>query len=170
VIEVLVHDHREVEELFAKFEATSDPEARQDISEAVITELVRHSVAEEQYVYPTARKVLADGDQIAEHEIAEHAEAERDMKAIEALDPADPEFERLFLKLAAEIRHHVQDEETDLFPRLRAACRRRSWSAPSSRCSASSPPSSSGSRRTRRRASSDTEPCTAERTASRLES
>ena len=122
LIEILVHDHREVEELFAKFEATTDPERRQDISEAVITELVRHSVAEEQYLYPTARKALPDGDQIAEHEIAEHAEAERDMKTIEALEPTDPEFERLFRKLTAEIRHHVQDEETDLFPRLRSAC------------------------------------------------
>ncbi|MET8147110.1 hemerythrin domain-containing protein [Actinoplanes sp. NPDC049668] len=74
LIEILVHDHREVEELFDKFEATADPERRQDISEAAITELVRHSVAEEQYLYPAARKALPDGDEIAEHEIAEHAE------------------------------------------------------------------------------------------------
>jgi hemerythrin superfamily protein len=122
LIEMLVHDHREVEELFAKFEATTDPERRADISEATIAELVRHSVAEEQYLYPTARKMLPDGDEIAEHEIAEHAEAERDMKTIEALDPADPEFERLFRKLAGEIRHHLEEEETDLFPRLRSVC------------------------------------------------
>jgi hypothetical protein len=28
----------------------------------------------------------------------------------------------LFAKLMGEIRHHVQDEEADLFPRLRSAC------------------------------------------------
>ncbi|MET8147111.1 hypothetical protein ACIBSW_12280 [Actinoplanes sp. NPDC049668] len=44
------------------------------------------------------------------------------MKAIEALDPTDPEFDRLFRKLAAEIRHHLRDEETNLFPRLRSVC------------------------------------------------
>lgn len=44
------------------------------------TELVRHSVAEEQFMYPAARKHLEGGDQIADHEIEEHAEAEEVMK------------------------------------------------------------------------------------------
>lgn len=121
LIDVLVHDHREVEDMFAEFERTTDPGRRQDIANAFITELVRHSVAEEQYLYPTVRKVLPDGDQVADHEIDEHAEAERDMKAIENLEPTDPEFEFRVGKLMAEIRQHVLEEETDLFPRLRVA-------------------------------------------------
>jgi len=122
LIDLLIHDHREVAELFNRFEDEDDAQRRQDIGEATIAELVRHSVAEEMYLYPAARKALPDGDALAEHEIAEHAEAERDMKALESLEPTDPEFDRLYRKLAAEIRHHMQDEETDLFPRMRAAC------------------------------------------------
>ncbi|MGW9192438.1 hemerythrin domain-containing protein [Micromonospora chersina] len=52
------------------------------------------------------------------------ADAERTMKELESLDPSEPRFDELLTKLTATIRHHVQDEENDLFPRLRAACAR----------------------------------------------
>jgi hemerythrin superfamily protein len=79
-------------------------------------------VAEEEYLYPATRKALPDGDRLADHEIAEHAEAERTMKTLEPLDAADPAFDRTLGTLMTAIRHHVQEEENDLFPRLRSAC------------------------------------------------
>lgn len=84
----------------------------------MIAELVRHSVAEEEFMYPAAREVLDDGDELADHELEEHAEAERLMKDLDGLDPTDPRFDELLTKLIADIRHHVQDEEADLLPRL----------------------------------------------------
>jgi hemerythrin superfamily protein len=88
----------------------------------VITELVRHSVAEEMYMYPAARKALPDGDQLADHELEEHAEAEEVMKAIEGTEATDPKFDEMVRQLIKDIRHHLKDEETDLLPKLRAAC------------------------------------------------
>jgi hemerythrin superfamily protein len=123
LIEVLVHDHREVEQMFAELEAgTGDADRRRQVANAVIAELVRHSVAEEQYLYPTVRRVLPDGDQLADREIAEHAEAERTMKTLEGLDGDDPEFDRAATTLMGEVRQHIQEEEGDLFPRLRSSC------------------------------------------------
>jgi iron-sulfur cluster repair protein YtfE (RIC family) len=58
VIEVLEHDHREVEEMFAELEslrgaATEETKSRRKaVTEQVTIELVRHSVAEEVLVYP----------------------------------------------------------------------------------------------------------------------
>ncbi|NES26413.1 hemerythrin domain-containing protein [Micromonospora terminaliae] len=125
VVDVLMTDHREVEAIFVELESRQGtPEHRRRLADVVIAELVRHAVAEEAYVYPTARKALPDGDQLAEHEIAEHSDAERTMKELESLDPSEPRFDELLTHLTATIRHHVQDEETDLFPRLRAACAR----------------------------------------------
>ncbi|MET8835338.1 hemerythrin domain-containing protein [Micromonospora sp. NPDC004540] len=125
VVDVLMTDHREVEAIFVELESRQGtPEHRRQLADVVIAELVRHSVAEEVHVYPAARKALPDGDQIAEHEISEHADAERTMKELESLDPSDPRFDELLTKLTGTIRHHVQDEENDLFPRLRAACAR----------------------------------------------
>ncbi|NJP31123.1 hemerythrin domain-containing protein [Micromonospora thermarum] len=122
VLDVLITDHREVEVLFVELESRQgSPEHRRHLADVVIAELVRHSIAEEMHVYPTARKALPDGDQIAEHEISEHADAERTMKDLESVDPSDPRFDELLTHLTRTIRHHVQEEESDLFPRLRAA-------------------------------------------------
>jgi hemerythrin superfamily protein len=123
VVTVLTDDHRAVEHVFRELESRQgDMQHRRALTDHVIAELVRHSVAEEQYLYPAARKALPDGDTVADHEISEHAEAERTMKDLDGLDPTDPRFDELLDKLMTEIRHHVEDEETDLFPRLRQTC------------------------------------------------
>ncbi|HEY0454386.1 hemerythrin domain-containing protein [Actinophytocola sp.] len=122
LVDVIIADHREVEGVFSEIEASGDARNRRELVEHVITELVRHSVAEEQYLYPTARKVLPDGDEVADHEIAEHAKAEQVMKRLERTDAADPAFEELVRTLINDVRQHIDEEERDLLPRLRAAC------------------------------------------------
>ncbi|MFI6809087.1 hemerythrin domain-containing protein [Streptomyces luteogriseus] len=118
----LTTDHQEVEELFGKIEALpSGHEQRKKYADQAVIELVRHSVAEEAYLYPAVREFLPDGDSIADKEIEDHAEAERTMKKLEAVDADAPEFDRIVGELMTEIRSHVRDEENDLFPRLRSA-------------------------------------------------
>ncbi len=123
LISVLIRDHRAVEGAFQEYEdeSLSYPQ-RRDLIDHVVAELVRHSVAEEQYLYPAAREVLPEGDELADHEIREHAEAEKVMKRIERLDPEKPDFDHAARQLIADIRHHVSDEENDLLPRLQQAC------------------------------------------------
>jgi hemerythrin superfamily protein len=124
MITVLVTDHREVEDIFTQLEQQSGQtgEDIENLATQVVAELVRHSVAEEAYLYPTTREVLPDGDAIADREIDEHAEAERTMKRLEALNPTQAEFWPTLTSLMTEIRAHIQEEENDLFPRLREAC------------------------------------------------
>ncbi|OBF41683.1 hemerythrin [Mycobacterium sp. ACS1612] len=122
VVDDIITDHREVEAVFEELERGGDGQNRRELVEHVITELVRHSVGEEQYVYPTARRVLDDGDKIADHELEEHAKAEKIMKEIEKTDSDDPKFEELVRQLMKDIRHHIKDEEGDLLPALRKAC------------------------------------------------
>lgn len=57
MIEELTADHREVEEIFGRIQAVAgrDQELR-DLVDQVTIELVRHSVAEEQYLYPAVRE------------------------------------------------------------------------------------------------------------------
>lgn len=122
LIDHIIADHREADEVFREIDKSDDPEVRRALVEHVITELVRHSVAEEQYLYPTIRKVLSDGDKLADHELAEHAEAEKLMKQIEKTDTNDAKFDELFSKLVDDIRHHIEGEESQLLPKLRDAC------------------------------------------------
>lgn len=120
VIEVLTHDHREVEELFAKLEAASlnDGETRRELTDEVTIELVRHSVAEEMHLYPATRKYLPDGDEIADKETAEHAATEKTLKALEKADADSAEFSVLLTELVSEVRLHIREEEEELFPSL----------------------------------------------------
>jgi hemerythrin-like domain-containing protein len=123
VIEILEHDHREVEQMFAELESlrgASTEEAqsrRKDLADQVTIELVRHSVAEEVLVYPEVeRKVSAEE---AEHAREEHAEAEETLQRLEKLDADDPAFDDELATLMAEIRHHIADEEGQMFAHMR---------------------------------------------------
>ncbi|MEU8266346.1 hemerythrin domain-containing protein [Sphaerisporangium sp. NPDC049002] len=121
VITVLTTDHREVEQMFAELEASrgsGDEERRRHVTEKVIIELVRHFVAEEAYLYPAVRRLIPGGDDLADREIGEHAEAERLMKDLERTDTGDPAFGHLLDKLMAAVREHMREEESRLFPEL----------------------------------------------------
>jgi hemerythrin superfamily protein len=123
LISVITSDHREVEQMFTELETGGgSPQRRRDLADHVITELVRHSVAEEMYMYPAARRYLDGGDELADHEIEEHAEAEEVMKQLEGVPADDPRFNVLLGDLMNTIRHHIEDEERDLLPKLREAC------------------------------------------------
>ncbi|MFD0366384.1 hemerythrin domain-containing protein [Streptomyces sp. NPDC059071] len=123
VIAELTADHEEVEQLFAKIQGlpSGDPR-RKNLADQVTMELVRHSVAEESYLYPAVRKHMPNGDALADKELQDHAEAERTMKELESCSADDPQFDELMMRLMNEIRSHVADEENNLFPRLREAC------------------------------------------------
>jgi hemerythrin superfamily protein len=120
VTNVLIDDHRAVEQVFGELESgTGSPEQRRALADHVIAELVRHSVAEEHYVYPAVRQWLPNGDELADRELSEHAEAEYTMKDLDGLDPTDSRFDQLLGQLISAIREHVEHEENDLFPRMR---------------------------------------------------
>src|SRR3954453_582669 len=120
VVDVLTTDHREALELIEQIKTTSSPEERRDKTDTVIAELVRHSVAEEMYVYPAMRKHLPNGNDAVEHDTAEHKELEQEMKKLEGMDPNDSGFLEAIGALEATLRDHVSDEENDQFPQLRA--------------------------------------------------
>ena len=123
VIEILEHDHREVEEMFAELEslrgaATDEAKSRRkDVTDQVTIELVRHSVAEEVIVYPQVEKKVSAEE--VEHAREEHAEAEETLARLEKLDPDDPAFDDELATLMGEIRHHIEDEEGQMFAHMR---------------------------------------------------
>jgi len=120
VVDELTTDHREVAALLDELLETSDPGTRRDMADTAITELVRHSVAEEMYVYPAMREHLPDGEKTVEHDVEEHKELERTMKELEGCDAEDHRFMELVRQLRGELRHHATDEENEQFPQLRA--------------------------------------------------
>jgi hemerythrin superfamily protein len=120
VIDVLTADHREVQDLANQISATAEPDERRELTDQLIAELVRHSVAEEMYVYPAIRDHLPDGEQAIEHDIQEHKELETLMKHLEGADAGTTEFEDALRTLQQVLADHVRDEESEQFPQLRA--------------------------------------------------
>lgn len=121
VLQVLVKDHRAVERLFAAFDVSTDPVQQRELADHMIIELVRHSIAEEEYLYPAIRTALPSGDTLADREIAEHAQAERTMNALDGMSPEHADFRPLVEQLEEEIRAHIREEEDIVFPQLEEA-------------------------------------------------
>ncbi|MCW2697008.1 MAG: uncharacterized protein JWR62_2093 [Modestobacter sp.] len=119
VVDILTADHQEVMELVGQI-PVADPAQRRDMVETVIAELMRHSVAEEMYVYPAMRDHLPDGASSVQHDTEEHQQLVEIMKQLEDVDAADPRFLETLGRLEAVLRDHVADEERDQFPQLRA--------------------------------------------------
>jgi hemerythrin superfamily protein len=82
-----------------------------------VLELVRHSVAEEVLVYPEVEERVSAEE--AEHAREEHAEAEETLQRLEKLDADDPRFDDELATLMREIRHHIEDEEGQMFAHMR---------------------------------------------------
>ncbi|MEU1664786.1 hemerythrin domain-containing protein [Streptomyces sparsogenes] len=119
VVDLLTADHREVQDLFEGYRTSADPGQRRLLVDRITVELVRHSVAEEQYLYPTVRKALPNGDEVAEREIEELLEAERILGDLDRLDPADRRFDSLVRDLFDVVSMHIRGEEDVIFPELR---------------------------------------------------
>jgi hemerythrin superfamily protein len=119
VVDVLTADHCDVTALIGEIWSVRDPTVRRDLTDTAISELVRHAVAEEMYVYPAMRKYLPDGDKSVEHDVEEHKQLERAMKKLEGLEVSSPEFDTTLRRLEEVLADLVQDEEPEQFPRIR---------------------------------------------------
>lgn len=123
LVQVIEQDHREFERAFAELERGSQsPQFRRQLLDHLIADVTRHTVAKEQFLYPTARDKVDGSAQLVEHEVAQSEKAERLMKELEDVEPTDPKFEELSGQLIRSLRKQFDDEERKLLPQLRTAC------------------------------------------------
>ncbi|GAA1133892.1 hemerythrin domain-containing protein [Citricoccus alkalitolerans] len=120
-VDILTADHRAMLELLGQIESTADADERRDLADTVIAEVMRHAVAEEMFVYPAMEKHLPNGAEEVEHDKKEHDELVQVMKRIEDINASDPEFMDCVREMESQLRHHIDDEESDQFPQLRAS-------------------------------------------------
>jgi hemerythrin superfamily protein len=114
----LMADHRAVEKLFKQFEEAGGASQKQKIAMQICRELKVHTQIEEEIFYPASREALDDDDMVNEA-IVEHAAAKDLIAQIEGMDPNDEMFEAKVTVLQEQIEHHVEEEETELFPQCR---------------------------------------------------
>ncbi|MER0484718.1 hemerythrin domain-containing protein [Streptomyces sp. Edi2] len=121
VVAELIADHREVAELFTRFDqAPLGSEDRKRLVDALTIELVRHFVAEETSLYPAMRKHLDGGHTLADKELAEHARIKCLLNDLQQRGALDEDFEYLVRRLRTEVTAHVDEEENNLFLQMRS--------------------------------------------------
>jgi hemerythrin superfamily protein len=121
-VTLLTEDHRTVEQLFADYErGLQGPEAKRQVVDRIIRELSVHAAIEEAYLYPEVRKALGEGGELVDEGLHEHQEVKEILAALEDMDPADAAYDQKVASLIADVRHHVQEEEGEMFPKLRTA-------------------------------------------------
>ncbi|WNG24460.1 hemerythrin domain-containing protein [Cystobacter fuscus] len=119
-LKLLKNDHRAVEALFKQFEKAGDKafKEKQELARKIVKELAIHASIEEELLYPAARAHDERlEDQVLEA-LEEHHVAKWTLNEIERMSPEDERFDAKVTVLMENIRHHVKEEETELFPKL----------------------------------------------------
>jgi hemerythrin superfamily protein len=121
-ITLLKKDHQAVEKLFKRFEATGDGALveRRKIVDQIIEALSQHAAIEEQLFYPVTRATVDDVDDVVLEGLEEHHVVKWLLEELEHMDPADERFKAKVTVLIENVRHHVEEEEDDYFPKVRA--------------------------------------------------
>jgi hemerythrin superfamily protein len=120
-IVLLKSDHKEVKELFEKYEKTKDhssDEQKMEIAKKVCGALLIHMEIEEKFFYPRVRQQIDDNDLMNEA-LVEHNGAKDLIKQLGEMKASDPMFDAKIKVLSEQIDHHVEEEETDMFPKAR---------------------------------------------------
>jgi hemerythrin superfamily protein len=120
-IRLLKDDHKTVEGLFKKFEQAGSKayKTKRDIADRVIKELSIHAYIEEQELYPVMEKLGGEWLELVEEAHVEHQEAKEALRALIGLPGDDPHLDAKMSALIGGVRHHVKEEEEEMFPKLR---------------------------------------------------
>lgn len=122
VSDPIKEDHRELEEYYGKITKATDDDTKVRFQNQFVWELARHSVAEELLIYPEMEKLLGqDGKLKTDKDRREHQKAKELLQQFQKMTPGDPEFTPTIDKLMKDLRHHINDEETDDLPALEKA-------------------------------------------------
>ena len=126
-IVLLKNDHKTVEKLFKQFEKLGDGAkvTKRKVVDEIIKELSTHAAIEEQHFYPAIRAKAPDvSDEVLEG-LEEHHIVKWTLSELEKMSPEEERFDAKVKVLMESVRHHVEEEETDMFPKVREAFGRK---------------------------------------------
>jgi hemerythrin superfamily protein len=120
-IKLLKDDHKTVEHLFKRFEKAGDHAVveKREVVDRIIEELSKHAAVEEQLFYPVIRATVPGTEDTALESLEEHHIVKWLLSELDGLDPEDERFDAKVTVLIENVRHHVKEEEGELFPKVR---------------------------------------------------
>jgi hemerythrin superfamily protein len=115
---LLKADHKEVSEMFEKFENARS--TKEKLAHQICQALTVHAQIEEEIFYPAAREALGeDGKDLLDEAKVEHNSLKMLISEIEDSSLGDDLFDARVKVLGEYVKHHVKEEEGEIFPKLR---------------------------------------------------
>ena len=122
-LQLLMAEHREVKAMFQRYQKLADAGGRGDermlLASQICVALTVHTQMEEDILYPAAREVLTKDEDIVDEAYVEHAGAKALIAQIKTMTSDQPLYDAKVKVLGEYIDHHVREEETEFFPKLR---------------------------------------------------
>ena len=120
-ITMLKEDHKAVEQLFKRFEKAGKQahKEKREIVDRIIEALAVHAAIEEQLFYPVTRETVPEIEGIVLESLEEHHIVKWVLSELDGMDPTHERFDAKVTVLMENVRHHVEEEETEYFPKVR---------------------------------------------------
>jgi hemerythrin superfamily protein len=121
-VELIVRQHAEFRDRFAEFDQLSSRASKRkdELVASIVTDLVKHAEIEEQVFYPAIREEIDGLDAEIDEDLEEHHAAELLLDELDGATSADlPRFDAKVTVLKEVVLHHMEEEETDLLPKVR---------------------------------------------------
>ena len=126
-IVLLKQDHQEIRRLFRDFEGAGEEadRAKQKIVDRIIEALTVHTYIENEVMYPRVRELLPDLEDDVLESYEEHHVADVLVVELAAMKAGDERFDAKTTVLIENVRHHMDEEEEDWFPKVREGLGRK---------------------------------------------
>jgi hemerythrin superfamily protein len=122
-LEFLKNKHDEVDEMFSRFEEikdNGDDAQKEDLVARICEALTIHAQIEETIFYPAARRAVQEqGQELLNEAAVEHQTLKDIVGRLEMAPTSDPLYDAGVKVLSEYTKHHVREEENELFPKVR---------------------------------------------------
>ena len=120
-VDLLIADHDNVKAMFEQYAALGDRAlaGKKKLAAQICLELTKHTTAEEEIFYPAVRAANKQNEDMIDEAVVEHASAKELIAQILAMEPDEPLYDAKIKVLSEQIEHHVEEEESEMFPKAR---------------------------------------------------
>jgi hemerythrin-like domain-containing protein len=125
-IVLLKDDHKEIKRLFRRFEKAGENahQVKRDLVSRIIEALTVHTYLENEIMYPEVRRLLPELEDDVLESYEEHHVADVLCVELWSMDPTDDRFDAKTTVLIENVEHHIEEEEQEWFPQVRAGLSR----------------------------------------------
>lgn len=126
-IVLLKADHKEIRKLFREFQAAGENATRKkaDLVGRIIELLTIHTYIENEVMYPEVRRLLPDVEDDILESYEEHHVADLLVMELYGMKADAERFEAKTTVLIENVTHHIEEEEDEWFPKVRAGLGRK---------------------------------------------